>query len=115
MEYKITPKALWECLQIMEIQYQKMKDCYEELEKVLSMSVEDNRFRQDLKDMEEQILELWKLRRILERVCFNSKKQEQKILERLEGKQIQRNPVSLGKVTLRHLSGIMEELQIWIQ
>lgn len=115
MEYKINPKALWECLKIMETQYQKMKYCYEELEGVIPLFVEDRRFREDLKDMEKQMQELWKLRRILERVLVNSERKERKILEELEGKQRRRNSVSFGKVTLEHLSGIMEELQIWIQ
>ncbi|MCI8407872.1 MAG: hypothetical protein HFJ09_01175 [Lachnospiraceae bacterium] len=115
MEYKITPKALWESLEIMETQYKKMKYCCEELESVLSLNPERKVIREGLKDMEEQMQELWKLRRILERVLVKSEKQEHKILEQLEGKQRKGNTVLVGKVELGHLSDVMEELQIWIQ
>ena len=115
MEYKITPKYLWKSLEIMEKQYQRMKSCCEELENILSKNPESKVFREGLKEMEEQMQELWKLRRILERVLVKSEKQEQKILEQLEGKQRKGNTVLVGKVDLGHLAGIMEELQIWIQ
>lgn len=115
MEYKITPRALWESLEIMENQYQKMKYCCEELENVLLQNPESRVIREGLKDMEEQMQELWKLRRILERVLVKSEKQEEKILEQLEGKQRKGNAVLVGKVELGYLADIMEELQIWIQ
>lgn len=116
MEYKINQKVLWECLEIMEMQDKKMKLCYEELERLFRVPSEENKnFRKDLKDMEEQMQELWKLRRILERVLVNEEWREQKILEQLEGKQKQKNNPAFGKITLGHLSEIMEDLQIWIQ
>lgn len=115
MEYKITPKALWEALEIMESQYKKMKYCYEELEQVLSLYPESRLLREELKNMEEQMQEIWKLRRILERILIKSEKQEQRILEQLEGNRRKGNNMLVGKVKLEHLSDIMEELQVWIQ
>lgn len=115
MEYKIIPRALWESLEIMETQYKKMKYCCEELESVLLLNPESKEIREGLKDMKEQMQELWKLRRILERVLIKSEKQEQKILEQLEGKQRKGNAVLAGKVELGYLADIMEELRIWIQ
>lgn len=115
MEYKIIPRALWESLEIMETQYKKMKYCCEELECILLKNPESKEIRERLKDMEVQVQELWKLRRILERVLIKSEKQEQRILEQLEGKQRKGNAILVGKVDLGYLADIMEEMDIWIQ
>lgn len=121
MDYRINRRALQECLAVMEMQYKKMEFCYEELYRAFSPEYEsedtgnmDLPVRECQKDMEMQMQEIWRLRRILERVLSCEAQWEQKVLEKLEGKKRRIEP-KLGRIPLGHLSEKMEELQIWIQ
>ena len=115
MEYQMNQKALRECQELLERQYQKMILCYGQLEEnMLWMSEKDRNLRERLKEMEEQLLEIRKLQRILERILLKVNQQEKKILEQLEGKQPVRNYGEFGKLSLGYLSEMMEEMQVWI-
>lgn len=115
MDYKINQRILEECLDIMERQYKKIELCFAELENHrLRLSLENHFVEQSFKDMELQMQEIWKLRRNLERVLVHKEQREQKILEKLDGKQ-RRSDATLGNIEFGRLSEIMEELQIWIQ
>lgn len=116
MEYQINQRALRECQELLERQYQKMILCYGQLEEnIVWMSEKDRHLRERLKEMEEQLFEIRKLQRILERVLLKVNQQEKKILEQLEGKQRVRNYGEFGKLSLGYLSEMMEEMQVWIQ